>query len=779
MLKSADALSQHDLPELFIQAMNRHCFSSSSTLSTYTCDFDTESTGPITHAAIFRAEESSSKRPQSWFDQSVPVVFVRHFTGGDPFDRTQLDDEYGVMKEESQRVFKHLTKTVDRLFAAQQRVFLYMLLVMGRRCRVLRWDRAGVTVTPASDYYERPRLLRDYLWRLSNMESSALGFDPSATRVLPGDVDFVRMDFSALPDPTDADHTERDLTDEVQEPSTFAYVRAMFRASLASDWPRYRLQVPDGKETRSFLVGKPVFRADGVLGRGTRGYVALDCETHRFVWLKDTWRAAYMIAQREGDVLQKLNQAGVEYIPTLVCHGDILDQSTKTFDWWERIHALPSIPSSSSLSTDVSHSSSRTLVDQQPVGKRKRAEDIGDDTSLRRSKGPLTPDVSGHSGCPLQEHKHYRIVVEEVAIPLKKFRNGKQLASVVLDAIQAHFQASTKPPTPVLHRDISSGNILIYPRVRRLEDGTRLAMVWTGLLVDWELSKPIHGEKASSKATQAERMGTYQFMSVNLLTRPWSLVKISDELESFFHVLVYNSVLYLRSNCDCRTSYIDNYFNDYAGPARAHTCGWKSFAVEIDDWLCTQVPDRSRLLFDSPMDDVFGEIHKCLKAHYKSLSYDLVQAAPPRPKVVRPPLSADLKLRAPVDISCLSIPEDIVKKLKNRRVKHFPPPDPTPTQEDRERARRIMEHQFMIEHIARILRSSQWPEDDRVAPAEECAPSSDDARAGVLAPSTTLRSNKRRRIAGPERHVSFPARLHASTRRTRVAAYTVPVFVRV
>ncbi|TBU23661.1 hypothetical protein BD311DRAFT_673417 [Dichomitus squalens] len=547
-----------------------------------------------------------------------------------------------MMKEQRQRVFKHLTEIADLLFAAQQRVFLFMLLVMGRRSRVLRWDRAGVVVTPSFDYYERPELLRDYLWRLSNMGSSALGFDPSATRVLPGDGDFVRMDSAALQDPNDADHTERDLTDEVQEPSTFAYVRAMFGASLASDWPRYRLQVPDGKENRSFLVGKPVFRADGVLGRGTRGYVALDCETNLFVWLKDTWRAAYMIEQREGDVLQKLNQAGVEYIPTLVCHGDILDQDTVTADWWERTQALPS------------------------TGKRKREEDIRDDTSHRLFEARLHRDPVAHSGRPLRPHNHYRIVVDEVAMPLKKFRNGRQLASVVRDAIQAHYQASTKLSTPVLHRDISSGNILIYPKVRRIEDGTRLAMMWTGLLVDWELSKPIDNHEASAQATQAERMGTHQFMSVNLLTRPWSPVKISDELESFFHVLVYNSVLYLRSNCDCRSSYIDNDFNDYSGPARAHTCGWKSFAVEIDNWLCTQVPYRSRLLFDSPMDDVLGEIHKCLKAHYKGLNYDLLQAAPPRPKVIHPPISAALKFRPAISIARIRIPDEVRKRLKSK-----------------------------------------------------------------------------------------------------------------
>ena len=70
----------------------------------------------------------------------------------------------------------------------------------------------------------------------------------------------------------------------------------------------------------------------------------------------------------------------------------------------------------------------------------------------------------------------------------------------------AHYQAATNPQTRLLHRDISGGNILIYPKVKRDNDGTKCTIVWTGLLVDWELSKPVDDDQAPSKASQAERM---------------------------------------------------------------------------------------------------------------------------------------------------------------------------------------------------------------------------------------------------------------------------------
>ena len=69
----------------------------------------------------------------------------------------------------------------------------------------------------------------------------------------------------------------------------------------------------------------------------------------------------------------------------------------------------------------------------------------------------------------------------------------------------AHHQAATNPKTRLLHRDISGGNILIYPRVKLNEDGVN-AMTWCGILSDWELAKPVDDDNAPSKATQAEQM---------------------------------------------------------------------------------------------------------------------------------------------------------------------------------------------------------------------------------------------------------------------------------
>ncbi|EJF62715.1 hypothetical protein DICSQDRAFT_15690, partial [Dichomitus squalens LYAD-421 SS1] len=59
--------------------------------------------------------------------------------------------------------------------------------------------------------------------------------------------------------------------------------------------------------------------------RNSRGYIAVDRQTKGFVFLKDTWRELgdQANAESEGDCLARLNQAGVPYVPTLLCYADL------------------------------------------------------------------------------------------------------------------------------------------------------------------------------------------------------------------------------------------------------------------------------------------------------------------------------------------------------------------------------------------------------------------------------------------------------------------------
>ncbi|EPQ50691.1 hypothetical protein GLOTRDRAFT_17582, partial [Gloeophyllum trabeum ATCC 11539] len=106
-------------------------------------------------------------------------------------------------------------------------------------------------------------------------------------------------------------------------------------------------------------------------GRSTRGYVALDEESNRLVYLKDCWRVDMRDMLTEGQVLRRLNLNAVDHVPTLVCDGDVGEQRTATQNY----------PSKDSA--------------------------------------------------PLRAHRHYRVVVEEIGSPLDEFKNARELIEIV------------------------------------------------------------------------------------------------------------------------------------------------------------------------------------------------------------------------------------------------------------------------------------------------------------------------------------------------------------
>ncbi|KAI0641668.1 hypothetical protein C8Q79DRAFT_918903 [Trametes meyenii] len=561
----------------------------------------------------------------NWVDQLVSVEFKRHETDKDPFDDRD-EERTDADSIERKKVRGQVITYAELVFRVQHRTALFMLLVIGRRFRFLRWDRSGAIVTRAVDYVANPEVLCEFLWRMSLQSKEALGIDPSAVRLHPGSHDYALMDEHAVERDSDLATEERILRSEElrDDVPVFKYVRMLFKESLRPGWPRFRLEVPHGSETHEFLVGRPVFHAHGMAGRGTRGYVALDCETKRFVWLKDAWRVHYDLVDQEGTILEKLNRENVRFVPTLICHGDIRNQTTDTPRVWEAknpqkaaIPVAPSIPSFSSSNTlaasELSSSTSR---------KRTRSEFDSDDTLNFREE------------CPLRRHMHYRIVEQEVAMPLSEFRSGRQLVRLVLDCVIAHQEATEK--AKLLHRDVSGGNVLILPKIHYDRAKNVIRLKWTGLLADWEMSKPVHEkhDEASSPPRQPPRTGTWQFLSVGILSHQGKLVDVPDELESFFYVILYHAIRYLRSNCGNAASLLEGFFDAHTlvNNSNTYTCGLQKLnAVKTLGRL--EINDDAPLKFGFPLDKLFSSILFYFKAYYKVRSYraKLQNASPPPP----------------------------------------------------------------------------------------------------------------------------------------------------
>ena len=200
-------------------------------------------------------------------------------------------------------------------------------------------------------------------------------------------------------------------------------------------------------------------------------------------------------------MLEKLGAAGVPNIPTLICHGD-LGQETELSKHW----ATLTRKRKSRRNARGTAATRVQPVRKAAIGRKSAVQTASQGTSVRSSSS--VPEA-----CPFQKLLHYRLVVAEVCFPLSEFKCGKQLISVVNDCILgkhwhslqfehvvlicstciAHWRA-VESPERILHRDISTANILILPTVVADGETGQRRVVWKGVLTDWELSESLSDE---------------------------------------------------------------------------------------------------------------------------------------------------------------------------------------------------------------------------------------------------------------------------------------------
>ncbi|KAI0739361.1 hypothetical protein C8Q80DRAFT_178097 [Daedaleopsis nitida] len=377
-----------------------------------------------------------------------------------------------------------LGENMFKTFKYQHRIFSFAMYVCRNMCRLLRFDHSGAFVSTPFQWTSRDSALHTFLWKIAQMSNSdffaGLGYDPTATLVEGQE----RETFAAMT----LDHS---LPQEV---------RTYVQQATVNNAPVYKVQVttspptdderlpeettskPTSKdgphqldtpvhETFEFVIGDPLFAADALVGRCTKGYVAYrlgDSEKipneNRLCFLKDCWRPYVPGRTRpEHLVYQRLHSHAVKFIASLVCGGDVGGPRSQT-----------------------------TIVQEY----------LSDEPHLR----PV-PRV------------HYRLVTQEVGIPITEFKSFQELSKFFVHASMAHGMAWEV--AHILHRDISVGNIMISPKNR------------TGFLIDWDLSR--FEPELGNGPLEPDRSGTWQYRSALLLQFPRKPCRLSDDVESFVH----------------------------------------------------------------------------------------------------------------------------------------------------------------------------------------------------------------------------------------------------
>ncbi|KAI1791527.1 hypothetical protein LXA43DRAFT_888889 [Ganoderma leucocontextum] len=491
-------------------------------------------------------EPRDDPRP-SW---ARPQILFR-FCDEDPA-ATESPYDVDVSYDKRRDIGNDILAEMQHHFAFQQLVALYVVIVYDRTAFcVSRWDRSGVVVTKGVDFVAQPHLLAEVFQRLSAATDEQLGFDLTASAVLPGSTDYVLMDRLAEPCAEDSEAFEGtvlevDPAHPASPPTpTFKVFRGLFARMLQpSDGParrasapqiansRWKLSVPtDDDESRDFFVGRPFQCGDdsNVDWRNTRSYVAFDCTAQRFVFLKDAWRGRGRgdNVESEGDILAMLNAAGVPHVPTVVCHADL--QKTVTSKYYYNWH-------------------------------------------YERGCG------AANAGPRL----HFRMVVQELGLRFNhNFSSGRQIASVMNDCVVAHAEAAKA--LKMLHGDLGPYNIMICPRVDAATDPARPTVKWEGMLIDWEAVKWLPG--APNYMGIPNGMGSCCYQSVACVLESEKRFEIADELESFLYTILWCGIRWLHSNCADVRPYLEKVFDYCHGMYGLKPSVWKRRMLERNELL--------------------------------------------------------------------------------------------------------------------------------------------------------------------------------------------------
>ncbi|KAI0671022.1 hypothetical protein C8Q78DRAFT_1033476 [Trametes maxima] len=404
-----------------------------------------------------------------------------------------LDDSLAAIK--IGRTFgRHVAYAVE-ILSRQARAFLFSLSIAGSTARLFRWDRSGCIVTESFSLHDEPELLCDFLWRFAHASTADRGHD-CAVRVATLEEEKIFRD--AIKSQV---MTQLDISGEQLE-----------KAIMEHHSPGHAMVVPvtfvdlteGGTSTRHYTVSRPVVSPLSLCGHGTKGYWAVDHDTGRVVFLKDTWRSLEH-SDMEGDTIRRLNRRDVRNVPLLSCFGDVPEVRISS--------------TSASGGTDVYECTRTAMYTSYPWA-----------CGINRGCVATTKRV------------HHRMVLDTVGYTLPRFRGTDELLHATYDAFIAMQDALTKDSS--IHRDISINNIILvkHPGQRNRK----------GYLIDWGSSCKVDD---AGLACEPGRAGAWPFMSWQMqrsenINRKQTFM---DDMESLLYVVLYCALLWLPHNLTERT----------------------------------------------------------------------------------------------------------------------------------------------------------------------------------------------------------------------------------
>ncbi|KAH9895302.1 hypothetical protein C8Q73DRAFT_646034 [Cubamyces lactineus] len=524
--------------------------------------------------------------PPDWSRVSMAIE-VKATAGKDPFVTGASEDS----RDRSERLVQ-LAVDARSLMFAHGFLASYMFGVYGSNIRIARIDHACVVASPMMylKSAEGLRSIQEFFWRFVHPWEGGPG------AVVGGDTTFRKLS------PVDEKWLKTQLADEADEMLTGVNLQEGRLVKV------YDEDKP--AEPKTFLLFKLLDVNARLFSRSTMVWLGIEdtrgasasngCTDAPAALrvLKESWRQVIRIPeqkfyQRLTDTIPADEWYG---LPKLLHGGDLGVRDD------DLLAGMPgsSAPSTSSSPTceDIPHPMHQTF-------------------SLR---------LCGVANAKYMERSHVRFVVDIVGRPLSRFKSTKELVMAMRDAIRGHKLASAYGG--VLHRDVSSGNILIVDRPIPehpdckgvLHDFDYSSMTATPPSGDTQSTSsevpPLHrlevDEEDAEDAEQfKERTGTYYFIAHDLID-PNANTPIHDvchDLESYYWVLLWIVLRHTRFEGGYSCADLFPYGDDLDAATKKHD--WvvrmsRSITVVDNPPLTTLLQDFKRLVAYSHVDPEFG-----------------------------------------------------------------------------------------------------------------------------------------------------------------------------
>ncbi|TCD71043.1 hypothetical protein EIP91_000542 [Steccherinum ochraceum] len=351
--------------------------------------------------------------------------------------------------EERQKASKQLAEYMRMCLKDQlDRCFIFGLVLCGHKLRVMRCDRSGMEASNWIDIKQDFHIFIRIILGLSILDRTTLGYDNTKKMVLPG---------SSLPVYSTS-------------MSAVTYMQTHLPSMYDVKWFIF-VPSPNGPpgDGTWYLTTKAIslIRSEMMTGRATLAWRVLESkdgtraeakDDARPLVLKDAWTPDGELSEAELD--PRNDGKEVVNVARVMLSVPVVDIAAPAFPAYSTKVFRPHPPESKLSGVEhVWHDGIMEYYDQVPGAYKKHTNEDEGEQSQRsktmpgRPKGPDQKTATHHRTLT-------RTLVEVYGWPLKDFLDLIELVVVIRGAVQGHQSLHF---AGVLHRDISSGNLIIYP----------------------------------------------------------------------------------------------------------------------------------------------------------------------------------------------------------------------------------------------------------------------------------------------------------------------------